>query len=75
MTQIYTLVGNTDYEGDTFLGAFASKEQMMAHVEKEIATDSSKFHVMGYDEIRYYVSELGQRVDWIDYIMIARKGN
>ncbi len=72
--QVYTLVGSVDYEGDFLIAVFDSKESMMAYVEKELPVDSSDYQILGADEIHYYVSDLGQPVDYFDKVKIARRG-
>ena len=72
MIQVYTLVGRTDYQGDDLIAVFASLADLHAHVRAHQGADGSWCAAtLGYDSLYYYVSQLGQAVDWSDSILVV----
>jgi hypothetical protein len=66
MTQtVYTLIGRIHYEGDTLLGVFASLDDILSYVRSHQGQpDSWRAQTLGYDDLWYYVSQIGQQIDW-----------
>lgn len=63
--KVYSLLGFVDYEGQYLLGVFGSLEDLMKFVEVE-RQDRSHYHrseKLGFDDLGYVVSELGQKID------------
>lgn len=58
--KIYTLMGNTDYEGDTLLGSFASMEDLMQFVQADHQGVTQDF-----DALHVYEHQLGQPVEYL----------
>lgn len=64
---VYTLMGDTDYEGQTLLGVFASKQDMLDYVKAEAAGPQAwrvRPQLLGYDGLGYVLAELGKPVDF-----------
>lgn len=63
---VYTLMGDTDYEGQTLLGVFASKQDMLDYVKAEAAglSHRPRPQLLGYDGLGYVLAELGKPVDF-----------
>jgi len=62
--KVYSLVGGWDYEGETLLGVFASKEDLLQFVEQEKPKHQRRTDTLGYDTLGYVESELGQPIDF-----------
>ena len=60
--KVYSLLGFVRYEGQDFLGVFASVEEVMQHVE-------SRNGQWYYDDMGYVESELGQPVEDVDQVV------
>jgi len=60
--KVYSLLGFVQYEGQDFLGVFASVEEVMQHVE-------SRNGSWYYDDMGYVESELGQPVEDVDQVV------
>ena len=65
--KVYTLMGGYDYEGETLLGVFGSKEDLMAFVEqgrRRAFFSGRRPETLGYDSLGFVESELGQPIDF-----------
>lgn len=62
--KVYTLMGGYDYEGETLLGVFASKEDLLQFVESRKRGCDRRPETLGYDSLGFVESELGQPVDF-----------
>ena len=62
--KVYTLMGGFDYEGETLLGVFGSKEQVLQYVEQNKGQYRTRPELLGYDSLGYVESELGQQIDF-----------
>ena len=62
--KVYSLMGGYDYEGESLLGVFASKEDLLQFVESERSKHDRRPETLGYDSLGYVESELGQPVDF-----------
>ena len=60
--KVFSLLGFVDYEGSSLLGVFGSVEDVLEFV-KEKREGSKLSERLGYDNLGYVVSELGQEVD------------
>jgi hypothetical protein len=60
--KVYSLLGFVQYEGQDFLGVFASVEEVMQHVE-------SRNGSWYYDDMGYVESKLGQPVEDVDQVV------
>ena len=63
--KVYSLFGVEDYEGETLLGVFASKEDLLKFVEVE----KSKKGIRRYDRLEFVESELGQPVNYFEQVV------
>ena len=68
--KVFSLLGFTDYEGSDLLGVFGSLKDLLAFVDAEAAkyVEESRFSKeralnLGFDQLGYAESELGQQVD------------
>ena len=66
--KVYTLMGGFDYEGETLLGVFASKEDLMKFIEQEKSKYRIRPETLDYDTLGYVESELGQPIDFYDEV-------
>lgn len=66
--KVYSLFGVEDYEGETLLGVFASKEDLLKFVESE----KSKQGIRRYDRLEFVESELGQRVNYFEQVVYLK---
>ena len=65
--KVYSLVGGFDYEGESLLGVFGSKEDLFEFIEQEKSKQSKhqrRPEKLGYDNLGYVESELGQSIDF-----------
>ena len=62
--KVYTLMGSWDYEGERLLGVFASKEDVLKFVEQEKSKCRHRPETLGYDDLGWVESELGQPIDF-----------
>lgn len=62
--KVYTLLGGFDYEGESLIGVFGSKEDVLKYVEQEKSKHRRRPETLGYDSLGYVESELGQPVDF-----------
>lgn len=62
--KVYTLVGGFDYEGESLLGVFASREDLLKYVEQEKPKHGRRPDTLGYDSLGCVESELGQPIDY-----------
>lgn len=66
--KVFSLVGCYDYEGSTLLGVFGSLGDLKEFVAKEILRRHAagrwlRADRLGYDQLGYVESELGQEID------------
>lgn len=65
--KVYSLIGFVHYEGQDLLGVFGSLEDLMKFVESEREQCKMSMYrreeSLGFDELGYVVSELGQKID------------
>lgn len=62
--KVYSLVGSYNYEGETLLGVFATKEDLLQFVESSARGLLRRPETLGYDSLGYVESELGQPIDF-----------
>ena len=65
--KVYSLVGGFDYEGETLLGVFGSKEDLLQFVESRkrgYDRRDRRPETLGYDTLGFVESELGQPIDF-----------
>ena len=67
MMKVYSLLGFVDYEGSDLLGVFGSVEDVLKFV-KEKREGSKLSEQLGYNDLGYVVSELGQEIDVLDEV-------
>lgn len=60
--QVYSLLGFVDYEGQDLVGVFGSVESLLQFVSERRASLSYRPESLGYHQLGYVVSELGQPV-------------
>ena len=64
--KVYSLVGMVRYEGSDLLGVFGSLQELMKFVEDErekCTLRSERKTYLGFDDLGYIESELGQKID------------
>lgn len=62
--KVFSLVGTYDYEGSTLLGVFGSLEDLKVYVAIESMQCGSIYSSrLGYHQLGYVESELGQEID------------
>lgn len=63
--KVYSLLGFIDYEGSDLLGVFGSVEDLMKFVEVKRSEMSDRFcgEKLGFNDLGYIESELGQEID------------
>lgn len=71
--QVYSLLGFMDYEGQDLLGVFGSLDQLQQFVVNERVRRSDlygscRLETLGFDQLGYVVSELGQSVDVLSQV-------
>lgn len=71
---VYSLLGFVDYEGSDLLGVFGSLEDLQRFVMDERVNHphlygSLKLESLGFDDLGYVCSELGQRVDVLSEVV------
>lgn len=71
--QVYSLLGFIDYEGSDLLGVFGSLDQLQQFVVDERVRRSDlygsyRLEYLGFDQLGYVVSELGQSVDVLSQV-------
>ena len=62
--KVYSLVGGHDYEGETLLGVFLSRDSLLQFVEQEKSKHQRRTDTLGYDSLGFVESELGQPIDF-----------
>lgn len=62
--KVYSLVGSYDYEGETLVGVFASKADLLQYVEQEKPNSTRRPDTLGYDSLGFVESELGEPIDF-----------
>ncbi len=62
--KVYSLVGGYDYEGESLLGVFGSKEDLLKFVEQGRSECRRRPETLGYDYLGFVESELGQPIDF-----------
>jgi len=60
---IYSLLGSTDYQGDTLLGVFGSLADLTQFVQSQRAQHSYRPDTLGFDGLGYIASPLGAAID------------
>ena len=60
---IYSLLGSTDYQGDTLLGVFGSLADLRQFVQDQRAQGIYRPDTLGYDGLGYIASPLGAAID------------
>jgi hypothetical protein len=60
---IYSLLGSTDYQGDTLLGVFGSLADLSQFVQSQRAQHSYRPDTLGFDGLGYIASPLGAAID------------
>lgn len=61
--KVYTLMGGFDYEGESLIGVFASRDDVIKYVEQEKPKHGRRPDTLGYDSLGFVESELGQSVE------------
>lgn len=61
--KVYSLLGFIDYGGQALLGVFGSIEDLMKFVEVKRSKISYRSKQLGFDNLGYVESELGQEID------------
>ena len=60
---LYSLLGSTDYQGDTLLGVFGSLADLTQFVQSQRAQHSYRPDTLGFDSLGYIASPLGAAID------------
>lgn len=60
---VYSLLGSTDYQGDTLLGVFGSLADLRQFAQDQRAQHSYCPDTLGYDSLGYVASPLGAAID------------
>jgi hypothetical protein len=60
---VYSLLGSTDYQGDTLLGVFGSLAGLTQFVQTQRAQGGYRPDTLGYDSLGYIASPLGAAID------------
>ena len=63
---VYSLLGSTDYQGDTLLGVFGSLADLTQFVQSQRAGHAALGYrpdTLGYDGLGYIASPLGAAID------------
>jgi hypothetical protein len=73
--KVFSLVGFNDYEGSDLLGVFGSKQDLLAYVDAESVRQAKEYGfskeralLLGFDQLGYAESELGQPVDVLEVV-------
>lgn len=64
--KVYSLLGGSgnNYEGESLLGVFGSKAELLKFVEQEKSGRVYRPETLGYDDLGCVESELGQPIDY-----------